>query len=198
MEEKRQNNTEEIELFHAVFKLSKPAFITFISLISIFFTTTIAGLCWWISESRKPSWYSNETLALLMFLVSLGLAIIFGFILLIRTLLVNKNSCVVTNKRIFGAKLSGLVLRTFSYRLDKIDNAQAISCLGMRYVKFGFSKGSVGTNPIFYQTPKIENFSLSYVYNHMEFYVNLSKLIVCIKNDTDITVDLINSFTTKK
>jgi hypothetical protein len=111
--------------------------------------------------------------------------------------LVKKNSCVITNKRIFGAKQSGLVLRTFSYRLDKIDKAQAISCLGMRYVKFDFTKGAVGINPIFYQTPKIETFTIANVYNQMEFYENLSKLIVCVKNDTDITIELIDSFTTK-
>ena len=183
MEEKRQNNLEETELFHAVFKISKVTYITFITVISLSVIASISALIWALNRSwREERWIT--------FVICLGVGVIFGLAFLTKILLVKKNSCVVTNKRILGIKQKGLVIKTFSYRLDKIDKVEAISYLGMRLVKFEFSKGSTGVNPVYYQTPKTENFSLSNVHNHIEFYENLSKLIVVVKNDTDVVVHI--------
>ena len=206
MEEQRKNNTEEIKLFSAVFKISKTTIITFISLMVASLATAIVGLIVGIHKINKIKksyyyWYYGkpkfEGTPLVLFIVGLSILVLLGIILLAKLLLVKKNSCTVTNKRILGTRVRGLVTKTFSYRLDKIDKSEAISCLGSRYVKFEFSKGSVGVNPIYYQTPKMEHFTLTNVHNHLEFHENLSKLIVCVKNDSDVVVNLANSFADK-
>ena len=197
MEEKRQNDLEEIKLFHAVFKMSMATLITFISTISLCVAGAIISLIQGIKDKKKAenSWrYDAKKTPWVILSICVALAVIFAIALLINLLLIKKNSCVVTNKRIFGIRCKGLVLKTFSFRLDKVDQAEAISCLGMRRVRFGFSKGSVGINPIYYQTPKLEHFTISNVYNHIEFYENLSKLIVSVKNDADVVVGLANTY----
>ena len=108
---------------------------------------------------------------------------------------IKKSTCVVTNKRIKGVICVFIFKKTFSYRLDEIDNVEIGSVAGMHTLNLIFSQGNGPSAPVTYGSGGMlanssNAFKVSFVENYQEVYDKLSDLLCGVKNAKDLQVDI--------
>ena len=128
-------------------------------------------------------------------MITLG---IFGIIFILTIFILQylglkKSSCIVTNKCIKGVATIFIVKKTYSYRLDEIDNVELISSLGEHNIKLNFTQGngrvaSVNYGGVWGLTGNF--FIIKYLKNYQEVYDNLTQTLLTVKNEKDLMVDL--------
>lgn len=103
----------------------------------------------------------------------------------------------LTNKRIEGTMCNLLLSKeVFSYRLDVINNVSCISRLGMgSVVEIDFTQGNNYKNKYFYNKKskyyhKSNVLPLEYVVNAKTFCNAVNNLLMSVKNDIDVQIDI--------
>ncbi len=109
---------------------------------------------------------------------------------------INKCKCVITNKMIKGVNAGILGTKYYSYRLDQIENVEIQTSLGIKSLALQFSQGQMNSNVVTrYGTGQkgisgTNVFLITNVINEKELYKKLTELLLKVKNDKDVAVDI--------
>lgn len=109
-----------------------------------------------------------------MFSSLLFLVLVYGYI----SLYVKFSECRLTNKKIQGKKLQGLMVNHYRYRLDCIDDVVMNNLFGARRITIIFRQGHINND-------KRCKLVLNFVDNYEEVVESLEQLITKVKNDVD-------------
>jgi len=106
-----------------------------------------------------------------------------------------KSKCVVTNKRIYGTRAMLFICRDFSYRLDMIDNVEVLNSLGVNTLVINFSQGNgnqtaVRLGNVNANMQGANVFIMRYIEKSDEFFDAVSNVLMSVKNDKDVKVDI--------
>lgn len=197
MNEIRKNTEKEEPIVTAKFKMptiTKVILIFFICDTALYALSCLIVLA--ISNERMLESYIIQMI--LGILLTAFLVIVFVF----SSKAIESSSCTVTDKRIYGVTARFLSKRNFSYRIDMIDNVEVGSFMGLRTLILHFRQdGAIGQQAnVQARTGGIGGmnalggnlFVVNYLTDHSakEVYENISKLLLSIKNDKDVQVDL--------
>ncbi|MBQ8196552.1 MAG: SHOCT domain-containing protein [Clostridia bacterium] len=87
-----------------------------------------------------------------------------------------------------------IIKKTYSYRLDEIDNIELISSFGEHNIKLNFTQGNGRSAQISYgngvRGMTGNFFMIKYVKNYQEVYDQLSQILSSVKNEKDLMVDI--------
>ena len=180
MNEIRKNNEAEVNLVEAKFKAPAFLYIIYSSLLFLCMLDVVLGIV-------------LDEVFTISFGITFMLVVITFFVLHIVS--IHKSSCTVTNKRIKGVIAVFVFKKTFSYRLDEIDNVEIGSVAGMHTLNLTFAQGNGPSAPVTYgQGGMLANgtntFKVSFVHNYQEVYDKLSELLCSVKNAKDLQVDI--------
>lgn len=183
MNEIRKNTEEEKLLLKAVFKMPKMLIAIYVAIIifsAFFFASGIAV---------EALGYDG------VIFISMGLAalLVISITFILHAVGIKKSSCCITNKRIYGTYSMVYFKKSYSYRLDEIDNVELVSFLGMNAIMLDFSQGKQTTktqNNIFNNNSTNTAFRIAYVANSKQVYTKISGLIGERKNEKDLMVDI--------
>lgn len=129
---------------------------------------------------------------LVVYLIFLIIFII-AFVLNLKA--IKKSKCVITNKRIYGTKAVFVARKDFSYRLDMIDNVEVLNRLGVNTLVINFSQGNgnqtaVRLGNVNANMQGANVFIMRYIEKSDEFFDAVSNVLMSIKNDKDVKVDI--------
>ena len=194
MNEIRKNTEKEQEIVRATFKMPLITMIVYGAILLIFLIFFIAGLSTIGKTEYIP--YLGEFDKTDYFMITLGL---FGIIFTVlcfglQFFGLKKSSCIVTDRVIKGVATIFFVKKSYSYRLDEIDNVELNSSLGEHYIKLNFSQGNGRPAPVNYGSGVWGStgnfFNIKYVENYQEVYDKLTETLLSVKNEKDLMVDL--------
>lgn len=188
MNDARLNMEEEKTIVTASFKA--PSFFIVFTILAFTFAVlflTVGGLI-----AFKPD--GSKFLGIFMILGGIFMIPI-AIIMLAGTNAIRHCKCEVTNKRIKGVTTNFIAKKTYSYRLDEIDNVEVTSYLGISALALNFTQGHGSSQPIRYGTgtstiSSANTLRLSYIANATELYEKLSDLLTQMKNHEDVMVDI--------
>lgn len=140
--------------------------------------------------------------ALILFIATVLFGVVGGMLLAFHLRLKDNLQCVITNQRIYGRNAGaflGIRLKTYSYRLDRIDGVSMKFCrLGTLVINFSsgndsqavFGYGGVWGADISGFTSTQNALRIRCLENFSEMFEKASRLMMSVKNDTDLRVDL--------
>lgn len=189
MNDIRKNTEEEKTLITARFKV--PAVITVFMIISfvnaaLFFIVGIVIA----ATSEKDVFGGAFMITMSIFLLIIAIIMVVG------SNAIKHCRCQITNKRIKGVTTNFIGKKTYSYRLDEIDNVEVTRFFGVSALALNFTQGHGPQNQqITYHrgvtTVSASNtFRLSYIANAEELYEKASELLTSLKNHEDVMVDI--------
>lgn len=191
MNDIRKNTKEEVVIVKAQFKI--PKFFWILTIIFLFFAALFLTRPFVFLFLDDSAVYDSglETLHIMVG----SLSLIAGVFFAIATGGVKKSSCEITNKRIKGSVRVFGFKKTFSYRIDEINNIEIGSFLGLHTLILNFSQGYGPTTPVRYgrggATINAANtFRITFLSNEQEMYDELSDLLTSVKNDKDLQTDI--------
>lgn len=188
MNDIRKNTEQETEIVSAKFKIPVIFKVFFIMetiycllCLSLVFILFSDGGCF-----KSGGFESGFALTCLL---------IVWIVLLFNIIGIKRSICIVTNKRIYGTIKIVIITKKFSYRLDEVDNVEVTSTLGVQALVLNFSQGHGPQGTITYKrgTATVRGagtFRIGCLANADEMYNKLSELIVSVKNDKDLMVDI--------
>ena len=189
MNDIRKNTEEEKTLITARFKV--PAIITVFMIISF----VNAALFFILGIVIVASDESSIFLGSFMITMSMFLLVI-GIIMAVGSNAIKHCKCEITNKRIKGVTTNFIGKKTYSYRLDEIDNVEVTTFVGVSALALNFTQGYGPQNQTVTYHRGITTVSasntcrLSYIANAQELYEKASELITSLKNHEDVMVDI--------
>ena len=180
MHEIRVNKEAEKTIVSAKFKIPSLLIVLFVFL---FLSPLLTIL---VSIFSGDGDYLIFGITMLIVFVSLLIVLIVG---------IKKNSCIVTNKRIYGVTSFLIARKKYSYRLDEIDNIETVSTMGVHGLSLNFSQGHGPQGKVRYNrgvatVSGAGTFRITNIANIDEVYEKLSELLVSVKNDKDLMVDI--------
>lgn len=187
MNDIRKNTEEEKTLITARFKV--PAVITVFMIISfvnaaLFFIDGIV-----IAATSEKDVFGGAFMISIFFLI-------IAIIMVVGSNAIKHCRCQITNKRIKGVTTNFIGKKTYSYRLDEIDNVEVTRFFGVSALALNFTQGHGPQNQqVTYHrgvtTVSASNtFRLSYIANAEELYEKASELLTSLKNHEDVMVDI--------
>ena len=187
MNDIRKNNEEEKVLATAVIKA--PAFLVVFTILGFAFALLfiIVGFAIALGEDADSTG---------VFMAALGFFLIpIAVIMVVGTSAIKHCKCEVTNKRIKGVTTNFIIKKTYSYRLDEIDNVEITKFLGINALALNFSQGHGPSAPIRYGRgttgiTAANTFRVAYIANAEVLYEQLSELLTSLKNHEDVMVDI--------
>lgn len=193
MDEVRKNNEKEEAIARGTFKISPGAVLGW--LISSIFVALFIGLdvffCCLDQKNAQANLFATMPMLIILGIVFIVVNV-FGILSLVG---IHKSELEVTNKTISG-KVNVIISRkTFSYRLDEIDNVEMNSTLGQHTLMINFSQGNgpSGT-PIYSNGVQVTSgagcLRITNLKNYIEIYEALNNLIKQVKNKVDVDIDL--------
>lgn len=198
MNEIRKNTETEQVLASAKCKMPKLIMALYIIAITFFSLETLIFLIAEIEYVNSDDYWNNyygmgSYVALLV--VSLIFLIIFIIAFVLNLKAIKKSKCVITNKRVYGTKAVFVARKDFSYRLDMIDNVEVLNSLGVNTLVISFSQGNGNQNVVQFgnlttNMQNANNFIMKYIEKSDEFFDAVSKVLMSVKNDKDVNVDI--------
>ena len=194
MNEIRRNTEKEKELVTAKFKMPLITMIMYGVFFLLFIIFFIVG----ISSIGKTEYipYIGEIDKTDYFMITLGFfGIVFiGVFFVLQYLGLKKSSCILTDKVIRGITTIFVVRKTYSYRIDEIDNVELISSLGEHNLKLNFTQGNGKVSQINFGGgiwgSSGNFFIIKYIKNYQEVYEKLTQVLLSVKNEKDLMVDI--------
>lgn len=189
MNDIRKNSEEEKTLITARFKV--PAIIT-VFMINLFVDAALLFIIGIVIAAISEKDVSDGAFAIAMGIVILIIAII----MVIGSNAIKHCRCEITNKRIKGVTTNFISKKTYSYRLDEIDNVEVTRFFGVSALALNFTQGHGPQNQqVTYHrgitTVSASNtFRLSYIANAEELYEKASELLTSLKNHEDVMIDI--------
>lgn len=198
MNEIRKNTETEQVLASAKCKMPKLIMALYIIAISILSLNTLIFLiCEIVYVNSDEYWYDydgteSSAVLLAVSLVFLVFAII-AFVFNSKS--IKKSKCVITTKRIYGTKAVFVTRKDFSYRLDMIDNVEVLNSLGVNTLVINFSQGNgnqtaVRLGNVNANMQGANVFIMRYIEKSDEFFDAVSNVLMSMKNDKDVKVDI--------
>lgn len=189
MNDIRKNTEEEKTLINAKFKV--PAIVTVFMVISfvnaaLFFILGIVI----VATDDSSIFLGSFMITMAIFLIIIGIIMVVG------SNAIKHCRCDITNKRIKGVTTNFIGKKTYSYRLDEIDNVEVTRFFGVSALALNFTQGHGPQNQqVTYHrgttTVSASNtFRLSYIANADELYEKASELLTSLKNHEDVMVDI--------
>lgn len=189
MNDIRKQDPEEKAIIEYTFKFPLILKISFFAslLLSMFFI--VISFLW--NQSYAPINGGILTPGILFLILSI--------VLLLQWYATSKLRCTITSRMIYCNKAVwlGFGLKHYSFRLDRIDTVEGASLFGITAVKLLYSDGNfnqstnVGlTNIKDFIYAKHRRLKLYFVSNVNEVVNQINSLILSIKNDRDLSVDM--------
>ncbi len=179
MNEIRKNREEEIIIVHAKCKMPVVLVVEYIAFMFVCVLAIILG------GLKNDAAYGSALLAL-----GIGWLCADIFLFLSRIYSIKRNTCTVTNKRIYGVKALFFSKTSFSYRLDVIDNVEIKNDLGLKKLVIYFSQGKDAQPQKRNGNIVNDTFTLDCIDNNDEVYNAISKMINDVKTDKDLHTDI--------
>lgn len=190
MNEIRKNNEQEITIVEAKFKMPKIIKFLYIFIIAQFIFLFLIG----ISTIGDIEYHDNSEMQAMEIAFPIVFVPILITVFVSHANAIKKSSCIITNKRIKGVTAVFTAKKTFSYRLDEIDNVEIVSSGPIHILVLYFSQGHGPARPAIYTRNNYNfgnnAFRIAHVSNLQEVYDKLSQLLCSIKNDKDLQVDI--------
>ena len=198
MNEIRKNTETEQVLASAKCKMPKLIMALYIIAISILSLNTLMFLIFEIQYVNSDEYlydYEGKGSYLALLVVSLIFLIILIIVFVLNLKAIKKSKCVITNKRIYGTKAVFVARKDFSYRLDMIDNVEVLNSLGVNNLVINFSQGNgnqtaVRLGNVYANMQGANVFIMRYIEKSDEFFDAVSNVLMSVKNDKDVKVDI--------
>jgi len=191
MHEIRKNNAGEEEIITLAFKLEPVCYILYAIGFLVCCGIALAGF---FCLKDIP----NSNTARLVMIIIGG---VFALWILLSTIFnaigMRKSKVIVTNQRIYGKYGTIISMKSFSYRLDQIENVEVKNFLGSHSIALDFvnGKGPMASGPTSYKEGynMIKGcgvLNLSHLVNYNESYESLTKALISLKTATDLHTDI--------
>ena len=183
MNEIRKNKDEEIAIIKVTCKIPTSTLVGYI----IFNLLALGLLIYTITLRINKDSVGNDVLLT----INAILFVWFIIISILSILAIKKTTCTLTNKRIYGIKATGISSKSFSYRLDMIDEVEINKHLDRQQLVLKFLQGNnadANINKTIATNDK--TFTIEYIENSEQVFEELSKALNSIKNDKDLMVDI--------
>lgn len=192
MHEIRKNTVEEVDIIKMSFKYE-----TIRILFDLLKAIVAGGICvGGVVIALKVA----DAVGLGIFLAVLAGFFAIGYLvgLLLKIIGCKKSTITVSNRRIYGKYGPYLIKKTFSYRLDEIDNVELKDMIGAKAIVINFQdgKGPFGSPQVKYSRRASQAmmglgvFVISSVVNCQEVYDKLSELLLSLKSNVDLQTDI--------
>ena len=183
-----RNNTEEEKVL-ATAEIKAPAFLIVFTILGFTFALLFIIVGFAIDLGDDGGFTG-------IFIATLGFLLIpIAVIMVLGTSAIKHCRCEVTNKRIKGVTTNFIIKKTYSYRLDEIDNVEITKFLGINALALNFNQGHGPSAQITYGRgttgmAAANTFRVSFIANAEVLYERLSELLTSLKNHEDVMVDI--------
>jgi len=191
MNEIRKNTEEEVNIVDFAFKYETTRFLLNALLALAAAGVTVGG--YFIFKDVKDA----AGLGVFIMAIFGVLAIISLATIILKTIGCKRSKITVSNRRIYGKYGPYLVKKTFSYRLDEIDNVELKEMFGTKTIIINFQdgKGPRSSYQVRYGNASramagIGVFAIPSVSNSHEVYDKLCDLLLSLKSNVDLEVDM--------
>lgn len=191
MNEIRKNTEKEIDIIKMSFKIEPVVIVLDLLMALVGIGAAIGGVL--LMLYYKPA--TVLALVIIIFGVVVFLYNILGLILKIAGQ--KKSEVVVSNRRIYGKYGPYLIKKTFSYRLDEIDNVELGEYLGAHTIVINFQdgKGPRSSPQVQYRNSAsfmvgAGVFRIRSIQNYKEVYEKLTEMLLALKSNVDLETDI--------